>query len=102
MVVSSSDFAGYGGCVVCPYHQQKPCGWSSGNHSALCADRRVCGGHFCGATADLPAGREDLFNDDMIHLNHEGQMLWYNNYIKPAIEQVITENHLESLRNTAE
>ena len=46
--------------MVCPYHQQKPCGWSSGNHSALCADRRVCGGHFCGATADLSAGLEDL------------------------------------------
>ena len=53
-------------------------------------------------TYDGTTFREDLFNDDMIHLNHEGQMLWYNNYIKPAIEQVITENHLESLRNTAE
>lgn len=41
---------------------------------------------------------ENLFHEDMIHLNHEGQMLWYREYIKPAIEQVIEEKHLENLR----
>lgn len=40
-----------------------------------------------------------LFRKDMIHLNHEGQLLWYKDYILPALEQVITENELNQLRN---
>lgn len=39
-----------------------------------------------------------LFVEDQIHLNHEGQLRWYNEYIKPAIEQVIEENGFDSLR----
>lgn len=41
---------------------------------------------------------ETLFVKDMIHLNHDGQMRWYNEYIKPMIEQVITENGMDSVR----
>lgn len=41
---------------------------------------------------------ESLFVKDMIHLNHEGQMRWYEGYIKPAIEQVIRDNAWETLR----
>ena len=39
-----------------------------------------------------------LFRDDQIHLNHEGQLRWYENYIKPEIERLIQESGLESLR----
>ncbi len=42
--------------------------------------------------------KNELFVEDLIHLNHEGQMLWYNNYIQPMIEKLITENGLESVR----
>ena len=49
-------------------------------------------------TYDGSTFREDLFEDDMIHLNHDGQMTWYNNYIKTAIEQVIKENGMDYLR----
>ncbi|MGN1419902.1 MAG: GDSL-type esterase/lipase family protein [Eubacterium sp.] len=30
----------------------------------------------------------ELFRDDQIHLNHQGQLLWCNNYIKPALERI--------------
>lgn len=40
-----------------------------------------------------------LFVEDGIHLNHEGQMRWYNEYIQPMMERVISENGLESVRN---
>ncbi len=39
-----------------------------------------------------------LFVKDMIHLNHEGQLLWCRKYIRPMIEQLICEYGLESLR----
>lgn len=39
-----------------------------------------------------------LFIEDGIHLNHDGQLRWYNEYIKPMIEQVITENGMDSVR----
>ena len=29
---------------------------------------------------------DELFVEDMIHLNHEGQLRWANDYILPAIE----------------
>lgn len=43
--------------------------------------------------------RDDLFQKDGIHLNHKGQLLWRDNYIKPKIEQLIEENvYLENVR----
>ena len=42
---------------------------------------------------------EELFIDDGIHLNEDGQHAWYDGYIKPAIELVIAENGLDSVRN---
>ncbi len=39
-----------------------------------------------------------LFIEDGIHLNHDGQMRWYNEYIKPMIEQAITENGMDPVR----
>ena len=41
---------------------------------------------------------EELFIADGIHLNHDGQLLWCNNYIRPAIENLIEEYGLEELR----
>ena len=41
---------------------------------------------------------EELFIDDGIHLNHDGQLLWCNNYIRPAIENLIETYGLEELR----
>jgi len=41
---------------------------------------------------------EELFVKDLIHLNEDGQHLWYEGYIKPAIELVIEENGLDSVR----
>ena len=32
--------------------------------------------------------RTDLFIDDQIHLNHDGQLLWCNEYIKPVLRQL--------------
>ena len=32
--------------------------------------------------------RTDLFIDDQIHLNHDGQLLWCDEYIRPVIEQL--------------
>ena len=39
----------------------------------------------------------DLFISDGIHLNHEGQLLWCNEYIKPQISAIIDEHGLENL-----
>lgn len=41
---------------------------------------------------------KELFVEDGIHLNHEGQMLWCENYIQPALELVIEECGLEFLK----
>lgn len=39
-----------------------------------------------------------LFVRDMIHLNHEGQLLWCNDYIRPMLERLIGEHGWEELR----
>ena len=49
-------------------------------------------------TFDGSAYRSDLFIKDGIHLNHEGQLLWRDGYIKPAIEALIDKYGLEDLR----
>ena len=41
--------------------------------------------------------RNDLFISDGIHLNHDGQLLWCNTYIKPQISAIISERHLKGL-----
>ena len=41
--------------------------------------------------------KEDLFISDKIHLNHDGQLLWCNTYIKPQIAAVISEHNLQGL-----
>ena len=41
---------------------------------------------------------EELFISDKIHLNHEGQLRWCENYIRPAIEKVIQQYDLKELR----
>ena len=41
--------------------------------------------------------REDLFIKDGIHLNHIGQLLWRDEYIKPALDKVIKENNLSNV-----
>lgn len=41
--------------------------------------------------------RNDLFISDGIHLNHDGQLLWCNTYIKPQISAIVYEYGLESL-----
>ena len=49
-------------------------------------------------TFDDSAYRSGLFIKDGIHLNHEGQLLWRDGYIRPAIEALINEYGLEDLR----
>ena len=49
-------------------------------------------------TWDGSSYRTDLFISDGIHLNHEGQLLWMNEYIQPALETVINENGYDHLR----
>ena len=49
-------------------------------------------------TFDGSAYRSELFIKDGIHLNHEGQLLWRDGYIRPAIEALINEYGLEELR----
>lgn len=39
-----------------------------------------------------------LFEEDGVHLNREGQKRWSQEYIKPALERVIEENGLDSVR----
>ena len=34
----------------------------------------------------------DIFEDDQIHLNHDGQMLWYENYIEPVLAELSENN----------
>ena len=41
---------------------------------------------------------EELFVSDGIHLNHDGQLLWCEKYIRPAIENAIEEYGLEQVR----
>ena len=51
-----------------------------------------------GMTYDGSAYAEELFIEDGIHLNHQGQLLWCENYITPAIEELIEEYGLQELR----
>ena len=41
---------------------------------------------------------EDLFIEDGLHLTDEARTVWADQYIKPVIEQIITEYHFDSLR----
>lgn len=43
-------------------------------------------------TYDGTEYRFDLFIKDGIHLNHDGQLLWCENYIRPQIEKLILEH----------
>ncbi len=37
--------------------------------------------------------RRDLFREDMIHMNHAGQLLWCNDYIRPMLQKLVAENN---------
>ena len=66
---------------------------------ALCAERDYM--FFVDASSmtwDGTAYRTELFIKDQIHLNHEGQLLWMQGYIRPQIEQLIEDYGLEELR----
>lgn len=41
---------------------------------------------------------EELFREDRIHLNHEGQKKWCGEYIRPALEALIEAYNLQELR----
>ena len=41
---------------------------------------------------------QDLFLKDQIHLNHDGQLLWMENYIRPMLDRLIEEYGLSHLR----
>lgn len=41
---------------------------------------------------------DELFIKDGIHLNHEGQLLWMRNYIRPVIETLISEFDLTQVQ----
>lgn len=51
-------------------------------------------------TFDGSAYATNLFNNDGIHLNHTGQLLWMEGYIQPAIEELIVEYDLDGVRRT--
>ena len=36
--------------------------------------------------------RTELFVDDQIHLNHDGQLLWSEKYIKPTLQKLLGES----------
>lgn len=48
-------------------------------------------------TFDGETYAEELFISDGIHLNREGQLLWCENYIRPAIENLIEQYGLEGI-----
>lgn len=41
---------------------------------------------------------DELFIKGGIHLNHEGQLLWMRNYIRPVIETLISEFDLTQVQ----
>lgn len=41
---------------------------------------------------------EELFIDDGIHLNHDGQLRWCKGYIRPMLESLIEIFHMDDLR----
>ena len=68
---------------------------------ALCAERDYM--FFVDASSmtwDGTAYRKELFIKDQIHLNHEGQLLWMQRYIRPQIEQLLEDYGLNELRKT--
>ena len=40
----------------------------------------------------------ELFLDDGIHLNHDGQILWMNDYILPMLEKIVEEYEIKGVR----
>ncbi len=40
-------------------------------------------------TYDGETYRRELFIDDMIHLNHDGQLAWCEGYIRPMIQTLM-------------
>ncbi|MGN0744688.1 MAG: GDSL-type esterase/lipase family protein [Christensenellales bacterium] len=48
-------------------------------------------------TFDGTEYKDELFISDGIHLNHDGQLLWCNNYISPKIADIIAERGLNDL-----
>ena len=48
-------------------------------------------------TYDGTMYKQDLFISDGIHLNHDGQLLWCNNYIRPQIASMIEKLNLQGL-----
>ena len=42
--------------------------------------------------------RTELFIKDGIHLNHPGQLMWCENYIRPVLEKVIAEKGHDTVR----
>lgn len=68
---------------------------------ALCEEREYL--YFVDAEALTFDGQnyaEDLFRSDGIHLNHDGQLLWKEEFIEPMIEALIRDSGLEHLRRT--
>lgn len=53
-------------------------------------------------TYDGASYREELFIKDGIHLNHEGQLLWRDGYILPALEQLWDSREKESTEDGRE
>lgn len=49
-------------------------------------------------TYDGTEYREDLFVFDKIHLNHEGQLIWCDKYIRPTLEKLISGSDMHSLQ----
>ncbi|MGN1234447.1 MAG: GDSL-type esterase/lipase family protein [Christensenellaceae bacterium] len=48
-------------------------------------------------TFDGTAYKDELFISDGIHLNHDGQLMWCNNFIRPGIAEIIAERGLKDL-----
>lgn len=41
---------------------------------------------------------DELFVSDRIHLNHDGQLKWCQNYIHPLISRLVEEYGLDTVR----
>lgn len=66
---------------------------------------RLCEGteylYFVDASAmtyDATLFNEHLFESDGIHLNHEGQLEWCSEYIRPQVDALIEEFYMEHLK----
>ena len=51
-----------------------------------------------GKTWDGQRYADELFIKDGIHLNHEGQLLWMRDYIRPMIETLVSEFDLTQVQ----